>query len=115
MAAVINGLPKFVVSTTLDSASWENTTVLGGDLSEEVTKLKREPGKDVSIAGSATLVRSLLREGLLDELRLMIHPVVLGNGERLFESGNGQTQLELVDSRTFATGVLDLTYRPAGK
>jgi dihydrofolate reductase len=115
MAAVINGLPKFVVSTTLDSASWENTTVLGGDLAEAVAKLKREPGKDISVAGSATLVRSLLREGLLDELRLMIHPVVLGNGGRLFENGNGQTQLELVDSRTFATGVLDLIYRPAGK
>ena len=113
MAAAINGLPKYVASTTLDKVSWQNSTLLGDDVAGEVSKLKQQPGKDISISGSATLVRSLLRDGVLDELRLMVHPVVLGSGGRLFENGTGQTPLELVESKTFSTGVLDLTYRPA--
>jgi dihydrofolate reductase len=112
MAAAINGLPKYVASTTLDEVTWQNSTLLGDDVGGEVAKLKKQPGKDLSISGSATLVRSLLRESLLDELRLMVHPVVLGSGGRLFENGTGQTSLELVESKTFSTGVLDLTYRP---
>jgi dihydrofolate reductase len=114
MAAAINAMPKFVASRTLDEVNWQKSTLLNGDVPAEVSKLKRQPGKDVSISGSATLVRSLLREGLLDELRLMIHPVVLGQGRRLFEEGNGETPLELVSSETFRTGVLNLTYQPAG-
>jgi len=114
MAEVINGLPKFVVSTTLEEVTWENSTVLGADLAGEVSSLKRQPGKDISVSGSATLVRSLLREGLLDELRLMVHPIVLGSGKRLFENGTGRAPLELVASQSFGTGVLNLTYRPAG-
>jgi dihydrofolate reductase len=113
MAAAINGLPKYVASTTLDEVTWQNSTLLGDDVAGEVSKLKNQPGKDLSISGSATLVRSLLREGLLDELRLMVHPVVVGSGRRLFENGTGQTPLELVASKSFSTGVLDLTYRPA--
>jgi dihydrofolate reductase len=115
MADVINTTPKFVASTTLDEVTWQNSTLLNGNLAEEVTRLKEQAGKDISISGSATLVRSLLAEGLLDELRLMIHPVVLGRGGRLFENGTRQTPLALVDSQTFSTGVLNLTYRPAGK
>jgi dihydrofolate reductase len=113
IAGTINGRPKYVVSTTLAEAEWENSTLLRGDLAEEIAKLKREPGKDIAVSGSATLVRSLLRDGLLDELRLMIHPVVVGRGRRLFENGIGEMPLELVASQTFSTGVLDLTYRPA--
>jgi dihydrofolate reductase len=113
MAAAINGLPKYVASKTLDEVTWQNSTLLGDDVAAAVSELKQQPGKDISISGSATLVRSLLREGLIDELRLMIHPVVLGSGGRLFENGTGQTPLELVASKTFSTGVLDLTYRPA--
>lgn len=112
MAAAINGAPKFVVSRSLQEVTWENSTLVGRDLAAEVTKLKAGPGKDISISGSATLVRSLLSEGLLDELRLMVHPVVVGTGARLFDDANGHTALELVDSATFSTGVLDLTYRP---
>jgi dihydrofolate reductase len=114
MAEVINNMPKFVASTTLDEVSWRNSTLLGADVAEEVSKLKQQPGKDLSISGSATLVRSLLRDGVLDELRLMIHPVVLGSGRRLFENGTAQAPLELVHSQTFSTGVLNLTYRLAG-
>jgi dihydrofolate reductase len=85
--------------------------LLGGDLAE-VAKLKQEPGKDITISGSPTLVRSLIREGLLDELRLMIHPVVVGSGRRLFEGGE-RAAFELGDSKTFETGVVYATYRPA--
>jgi len=98
MAEAINSMPKYVVSRALDEVGWQNSTLLNGDLAEEVARLKQEPGKDISISGSATLVRSLLREGLLDELRLMVHPVVVGRGRRLFEDGSGETPLELVDS-----------------
>jgi dihydrofolate reductase len=113
MAAAINGLPKYVASRTLDEVTWQNSTLLGDDVTGEVAKLKQQPGRDISISGSATLVRSLLREAVLDELRLMVHPVVVGSGGRLFENGTGQTKLELVASKSFSTGVLDLTYRPA--
>ena len=100
--------------TTLDEVAWENSTLLRGSLSDEIAQLKEQPGGDVSVSGSATLVRSLLDERLLDELRLMVHPVVVGRGRRLFENGSVETPLALVDSKTFATGVLDLTYRPGG-
>ncbi len=115
MVDYINGVPKFVVSTTLEEPlGWNNSALVGGEVADGVAELKRRPGKDITILGSAALVRSLLREGLLDELRLMVHPVVLGSGKRLFDEGMDPTSLQLVDSRTFGTGVVYLTYRPAG-
>ena len=83
-----------------------------GNVAEGVAGLKHQPGKDVTILGSGALVRSLHRDGLLDELELMVHPVVVGCGKRLFEDGGDRKGLELVDSRTFGTGVVSLTYRP---
>jgi dihydrofolate reductase len=115
IAETMNTTPKFVASTTLKEVSWQNSTLLGEDVAGEIAKLKQQPGKDISITGSATLVRSLLRDGLIDELRLMIHPIVVGSGKRLFENGSPTTPLELVGSETFSTGVLNLTYRPAAK
>src|SRR5215217_9039225 len=110
----LNNTPKYVVSTTLEEPlQWNNSTLIKDDVAEEVAGLKQQPGKDISISGSAALVRSLLRDGLLDELRLMVHPVVVGGGKRLFEDGGDQRALELVDSKTFGTGVLYLTYQPA--
>ena len=110
----LNSTPKFVVSTTLEEPlEWQNSTLIKGNLAEEITELKRLPGKDITIIGSAALVQSLLADGLLDELRLMVHPLVLGGGKRLFEDGGDQKALELLDSKTFDTGVLYLTYRPA--
>jgi dihydrofolate reductase len=112
MAAYMNGTRKYVVSTTMTTAEWENSTVLRGDVSEEIPKLKEQPGKNITISGSATLVRSLLDRNLLDELRLMVHPIVVGSGRRLFENGSERRALELVESRSFGTGVVYLTYRP---
>jgi dihydrofolate reductase len=115
VAATMNGIRKYVVSTTLEGPlEWNNTTLIGEDVAEELSEIKRQPGKDIVISGSGALVRSLLDDGLIDELKLMVHPVVVGRGKRLFEDGGKQTALELVDSRTFATGVVYLTYRPAG-
>jgi dihydrofolate reductase len=112
MAQVMNGTPKYVASTTLDDVGWENTTLLEGDLTKAVTDLKAQPGKNIGMSGSATLVRSLLERGLVDELRLLVHPLVVGAGAKLFDNGSARVPLELADSRTFATGVVDLTYRP---
>jgi dihydrofolate reductase len=115
-ADYMNNIPKFVVSTTLEEPlEWNNSTLINGDVAEEIVKLKQQPGKDISISGSGALVRSLLAEGLLDELRLMLHPVVVGSGKRLFADGSDQSALKLVDSQTFGTGVLYLTYQMAEK
>jgi dihydrofolate reductase len=113
----INSVPKYVVSETLEEPlGWNNSTLIeGGEFTEGVAELKRRPGKDITIIGSGALVRSVLEDGLLDELRLMVHPVVLGGGKRLFDDGVDRTALELVDSRTFATGVVYLAYRRAGE
>jgi dihydrofolate reductase len=116
MVDYINSVAKYVVSGTLEEPlEWNNSTLIEGNVAEEIAELKRRPGKDITILGSGGLVRSLLRAGLLDELRLMIHPVILGMGKRLFEEGDDRRALELVDSKTFGTGVLDLTYRPIGE
>jgi dihydrofolate reductase len=113
IAAYMNGVRKYVVSTTLERAEWSNSTLISADVAGEIARLKQQPGKDISISGSGALVRSLLRDDLLDELRLMVHPVVVGSGKRLFGDGE-QKALRLVDSKTFGTGVIYLTYRPAG-
>ncbi len=110
----LDNTSKYVVSTTLqEPLEWQNSMLIKGNVAEEIAKLKRQPGKDITILGSGTLVRSLLEADLLDELSLMVHPVVLGRGKHLFEEGSDQKTLELVDSKTFSTGVLYLTYRPA--
>jgi dihydrofolate reductase len=114
-ADYMNNTPKFVVSTTLDTVEWRNSTLIEGDIAEEIPKLKQQPGKDIAILGSGALVRSLLQDDLLDELRLIIHPIILGSGKRLFENGSDQKSLKLVDSKTFSTGVLYLTYQPERK
>lgn len=115
MADYMNQTPKYVVSNTLDTLDWQNSTLVSGDIRAELTRLKEEPGKNIGITGSGTLVRSLLRDGLLDELRLLVHPIVVGSGKTLFPDGSGQTPLQLVDAQTFSTGVLYLTYQPALK
>lgn len=116
MATFMNQTPKYVVSSTLsrqDTVAWANSSLVGGDLAAVVATLKQQPGKNIQVPGSPRLVRSLLRDGLLDELSLMVHPVVVGSGMRLFDEMTHQVALTLVDSRTLSTGVLSVTYRPA--
>jgi dihydrofolate reductase len=115
MAGYMNDTPKHVVSTTLRDLSWRNSSLVDGNVAEAVDALKRGSGRNIQIYGSPTLVRSLLRDGLLDELDLLVHPIVVGGGHRLFENGNYGTALRLVDSRTLATGVVALTYVPAAR
>jgi dihydrofolate reductase len=107
----MNGLPKYVVSSTLDTLEWNNSHLLKGDLIEEVTKLKQQPGNDLLIGGSATLVQELARHNLIDLYRLAVHPVSLGTGKRLF--GNVHVNLEFVEQRPTPNGVIFLSYRPA--
>ena len=106
--------PKYVVSTTLNETSgWANSTLVTGDVAGQLTQLKEQPGKDILAIGSATLVRWLLREGLADELDLLVFPVVVGHGKRLFEGEGSQINLTLANSKAFTTGVVHLTYQPA--
>jgi dihydrofolate reductase len=107
----MNATPKYVASTTLQSPEWNNTTVIEGDVAEAIKSLKQEDGKNIMVNGSATLVRSLLHDHLLDELRLFVHPVAAGAGERLFADGEEQVKLTLVDTDTYDNGVVSLTYR----
>jgi dihydrofolate reductase len=105
----MNNTQKFVASTTLESPEWRNSTVIVGDVSKAVSRLKQEDGKNIMINGSGALVRSLLRDDLLDELRLFVHPVVVGSGRRLFEDGD-HFDLTLADTHTYGNGVVSLTY-----
>jgi dihydrofolate reductase len=115
MADFLNNSPKYVVSATLDTLTleWANSSRIRGDLADELTKLKRQPGKNIQVPGSPRLVRSLLRDGLLDELSLNVCPIVVGSGMRLFDEMTHQVRLKLVESTSFSTGVLGVTYRPA--
>jgi dihydrofolate reductase len=108
-----NSMPKYVVSSTLENPEWNNSTVLKGDLADEVTKLKQQHDGDVVVHGSAQLVQSLLEGDLVDELRLMVYPVVLGSGKRLFGETSDKKPLRLTDSRTVGDGVDILIYQPA--
>jgi dihydrofolate reductase len=114
VAAKMNGLPKLVVSRTLKRADWANTRIIEGDVAEELTKLKQQPGKDIAIFGSSDLTVSLLGMGLVDELRIMVHPVVLGAGRSLFRTATERINLQLVQTRPFRSGSVMLSYRPAG-
>ena len=113
MADTMNGFPKVVVSTTLARAEWQNSTLISGDVAAEITKIKQQPGRNINVSGSGTLVSWLLRQGLLDELDLLMFPVVVGHGKRLFGGEGNQVGLELAASETFASGVVHLTYHPA--
>jgi dihydrofolate reductase len=108
----MNNTQKYVASTTLESPEWQNTTVLEGDVSEAVSRLKQEDGQTITLNGSATLLLSLLRTELVDELRLFLHPVVVGSGHRLFENGEDLGALKLADCHAYDNGVVSLTYQP---
>jgi dihydrofolate reductase len=108
-----NTMPKYVVSSTLDNPTWTNSTVVKGDLADEVAKLKQEYSGDVVVHGSVQLVQALLEQDLVDELRLMVFPVVLGTGKQLWGETSDKKPLELAESKVVGDGVVVLTYRRA--
>lgn len=111
----MNSTRKYVASTTLTETNWSNSTLLTGDLGGAVTALKNEDGGDIIISGSATLVRALLDQGLVDELNLLVYPVVRGSGARLFTDNSPPLTLRLTSSTAFSNGVLNLVYQPTGQ
>jgi dihydrofolate reductase len=113
-ATRLNMAPKYVVSHTLDRLEWNNSTLLDGDLFEAITNLKRQPGNELQVHGSGTLIQALMKLDLIDEYRLLIHPVVLGNGTRLFAEGVAPTALTLIDTTSTSRGVAVHVYQPAG-
>ncbi len=113
-ADMMNGYPKYVVSTSLEEAEWNNSTLIKENVAEEVSRLKQQPGKDILIFGSGDLVNTLMQHDLIDEYRLMVFPVVVGSGKRLFKDGIETKVLRLVDTKTFGSGVVVLSYQPAG-
>jgi dihydrofolate reductase len=111
---VMNSIKKYVVSNSLQSAEWQNSEIIRGDVAQKVTDIKAQDGGDITMSGSPTTVRWLLRNGLLDELNLLVHPIVVGDGmTRLFPPDEPRIPLELLSSQTFKTGVLNLSYAPA--
>lgn len=112
-AATLNGLPKYVASTTLsEPLEWDNSTLLQSDVAKAVAELKEQNGKDIVVLGSGELVQTLIENDLVDEFGLMIHPVVLGSGKRLFPDGNPKRPLRLIRSTTSTTGVVIASYAP---
>jgi dihydrofolate reductase len=112
-SAFLDNIPKYVASRTLrEPLPWNNSILLAGEAADGVARLRQEPGKDVIIMGSSVLIQSLLRRGLVDEFALLIHPVVLGSGRRLFPDGGAPAVFELVRSKTTDTGVVAAVYRP---
>ena len=106
----IHMLPKYVVSTTLENPQWNNSQVIKSNVVAEIERLRQQPGQDILVAGSGTLVQTLMQHSLVDEYRFLVYPLVLGNGKRLFESE--QATLRLVDAKMFSSGVASLTYQP---
>ncbi|KUJ37282.1 deaminase [Streptomyces albus subsp. albus] len=115
VASALNKLPKYVASTTLDQVGWNNSTLLSGDVATVVRRLKEETEGELQIHGSGELARSLMGQDVIDEFRLLVFPVVLGKGKRLFADGAMPTAMRLVDSRSTAAGVAVHTYRLAGR
>jgi len=113
-ADYFNGVRKYVVSTTLDNAEWNNSILIKDNIVAEITKLKQQEGQDITVHGSATLVQTLIKHDLVDRYRLLVYPVVLGKGKRLFQEET-TTTLKLVETRSFSSGVAALIYEPERK
>ncbi len=111
----MNGMRKYVVSTALEHAIWNNTSVIKRDAVDQISRLRAAPGGDILVAGSGALVHTLLEHDLVDELRLMVYPVILGDGKRLFRNGNHRNGLRLVQAKPVGSGILTLIYHPDAK
>ncbi len=110
-AEYFNSVRKYVVSTTLDTLEWNNSTLIGANIVAEIARLKQQDSQDIVVHGSATLVQTLMQHDLVDHYRLLVYPVVLGNGKRLFQAGTTAT-LQLLESQAFSSGVVSLVYAP---
>lgn len=108
----MNSMPKYVVSTTLTNAEWQNSTIISKNVAEEIKKLKDQSGQNILVAGSGKLVHTLMQNDLVDEFRFMIHPLILGSGKRLFSEGTEKCKLTLVETRAFKSGIVVLHYHP---
>jgi dihydrofolate reductase len=108
----MNKMPKYVVSTTLSKAEWTNSHLIKGNVAEEIRKLKQQPGNDLLVAGSATLVQFLVENDLVDQYHLLVYPIVVGKGKRLFKEGTA-AKLKLVEAKVFGSGVIAQIYKPA--
>jgi dihydrofolate reductase len=115
IAAKLNSLPKYVVSSTLKDPEWNNTKVLDGDVMQAIRDLKAQPGGELQVWGSGTLIRALLDQDLMDRVTLIVYPVIVGKGMRLFPENGPDRRLALEDSRTTPSGVTILSYRPTGR
>jgi dihydrofolate reductase len=115
VAGLMNSIPKIVVSKTLEAVDWENTRLVKENVTEEISKLKRQAGKDIAIFGSANLTVTLTEAGLVDEYRVMVNPVALGDGKSLFNGLNHKLNLKLLKTKPFKSGNVLLYYEPAGK
>lgn len=109
---LMNNRKKYVLSTTLDKADWKNSTLIKDNVVEELNRIKQEPGQNIAIVGSGTLINRLMADNLIDEFQLLVYPVVLGEGKRLFQNGT-EGKLKLVSAKTFESGVVLMTYQPA--
>ena len=114
-ADLMNGLPKYVVSTTLETVEWNNSRLIRGNIPDEVKKLKQAIQRTILIEGGSDLANALMRRDLIDEYRLLVHPVVVGQGKRLFQEGGPMQALKLIEATSFSTGVVALTYQRAEK
>jgi len=112
---MLNTMKKYVVSSTLKKAPWKESTIIRGNVVEEITRLKQQPGKDILIDGSATLVQSLVENDLIDEYRFLVHPNIMTSGRRLFKEGMPITRLKIVKNETLSSGIIALTYQPDRK
>lgn len=110
VADKLNSAPKFVVSSTMTKGEWNNTTIVKGDVIQEITKLKQEAEKDLLIMGSATLVHALMAEGLIDECWFLVQPIIMGRGKRVFKDGAPPSRLKLVETKTLGLGVVSFNY-----
>jgi dihydrofolate reductase len=113
IADKLNSVPNYVVSSTLEKAEWKNSTIIKENVVEELTKLKAQPGHEILIAGSATLVESLMKADLVDEYRFLVHPTIMGSGKRFFRDGMHTKGLKLVKTKTLSMGVVLVCYQPA--
>jgi dihydrofolate reductase len=113
VAGKLNSAPKYVVSSTLKKAEWNNSTIIKENVVEEVTKLKQQPGQEIQIEGSAALVQSLMHANLIDEYKFLVHPIIMGSGKRFFKAGIVPTRLKLIKTKTLDLGLVLLSYEPA--